>query len=406
MTGARGRVAYLVNRYPATSHTFIRREIAGVEAAGLDVDRYTLRASVPGDLVHPEDRAERGRTRVILGAGVIASFVLVALARPRRFAAAWGAAWAMGKRAGGGRLRHLAYLAEACALLRRLRRDPVAHLHAHFGSNPAAVALLCRLLGGPPYSFTVHGSELGVAPETQSFDRKAAQAAFVVAVCEHGRARLATWLGPERAARLRVVRCGVDADFLRDAPPPMPARRRLVAVGRLSEEKGHAHLIEAAGRLAAEGADFEIAVVGDGPLRGALEERLRARGLEGRVRLLGWLDGAAVRREIAEAQCFLLPSLREGLPVVLMEAFALGRPAIASAVGGVPELVQPGRTGWLVPPGSPEALAGALREALATPPERLAEMGREGRRDVEGRHDARREAARLAALFLEREPPA
>ena len=147
-------------------------------------------------------------------------------------------------------------------------------------------------------------------------------------------------------------------------------------------------------------------MVGDGPLRAVLEERIRARRLEERVRFRGWLDGEAVRREIAEAQCFLLPSLREGLPVVLMEAFALGRPAIASAVGGVPELVRPGLTGWLVAPGSPEALAVALREALATPVERLAEMGREGRRDVEGRHDAGREAARLAEHFLEREPEA
>src|SRR5262249_19516144 len=175
---------------------------------------------------------------------------------------------------------------------------------------------------------------------------------------------LMRWTPPAEWAKLHVVRCGVDREFLAADGAPPPDRPRLVCVGRLCGDKGQILLVEAAGRLAKEGKEFELVLVGDGDIRPKLEERIRALGLERRVLLRGWMDGAGVRREISEARALVLPSFAEGLPVVIMEALAMGRPVLSTYVAGIPELVRPGVNGWLVTAGSVDDLVGRLREAL------------------------------------------
>jgi glycosyltransferase involved in cell wall biosynthesis len=395
------RVGYLINRYPAVSHAFIRREIAGVEARGIDVVRFSIRGVPESELVDSADRAERVRTNVVLKGivGLLGATLVQALLRPIRFLRAFGKAWSLGARS-GRRLLHLAYLAEACRLRPWLRRESVAHLHAHFGTNPATVALLCRMLGGPPYSFTVHGPEEFDRPESLGLGEKIRSAEFVAAVSDFGRSQLMRWTPAAQWGKLCVVRCGVDGEFLeRDGVPPPPDRPRLVCVGRLCGDKGQLLLVEAAARLAREGREFEIVLVGDGESRPDLEEKIRALGLGGRVVLRGWLDGAGVRREIADARALVLPSFAEGLPVVIMEALAMGRPVLSTCIAGIPELVRPGVNGWLVTAGAVDELVDRLREALDVPATKLAELGRAGRAAVAERHDARREAARLAEQF-------
>src|SRR5204863_2553762 len=127
---------------------------------------------------------------------------------------------------------------------------------------------------------------------------------------------------------------------------------------------------------------FELVFVGDGGLRPQIEAKVRSLGLEGKIQVRGWMDGAGVRREVTEARALVLPSFAEGLPVVIMEALALGRPVISTYIAGIPELVHPGRNGWLVPAGNVEALTDALDEVLAAAPERLAALGRAGRDDA------------------------
>jgi glycosyltransferase involved in cell wall biosynthesis len=403
MTGpAPFRVGYLVNRYPAVSHAFIRREIAGVEARGVEVLRFSIRDVPASEIVDPADRAERERTKVILDGGPLPLFGALlahAFLRPIRFLRALAKAWSLGAR-GGRRLVHLAYLAEACRLRRWLRLGSAAHLHAHFGTNPAAVALLCRLLGGPPYSFTVHGPEEFDRPDALGLGEKIDRAEFVIAVSDFGRSQLMRWTPAAQWTKLHVVRCGVDGEYLgADGVPPPPDRPRLVCVGRLCGDKGQLLLVDAAGRLAREGREFELVLVGDGDIRASIEEKIRTQGLSNRVLLRGWLDGAGVRREIAEARALVLPSFAEGLPVVIMEALAMGRPVLSTYVAGIPELVRPGVNGWLVTAGSVDELVDRLREALDTPAPRLAELGRAGRAAVAERHDSRREAARLAEEF-------
>ena len=178
--------------------------------------------------------------------------------------------------------------------------------------------------------------------------------------------------------KVHVVRCGVDAAFLAAGPQPISDNRRLVCVGRLAEEKGQLMVLEALAALAAEGVSFEVVLAGDGPLRPVIEGRLRDLGLESTVRITGWLSNDAVRAELLSARVLLLPSFAEGLPVALMEALALGRPAISTYVAGIPELLQNGVSGWLIPAGSVEQLVTAIKQALETPASRLADMGRAG----------------------------
>jgi len=393
-------VAYLVNQYPHVSHTFIRREIVGVEAAGVRVRRFAIRP--PGkDVVDPADIEELSHTRSLLAAGkvsLVIAAIMVFFRHPLRWARAFAVAWRMG-RAANRRLRHFIYLIEACLFVRWLHECRASHLHTHFGTNPAAVALLTRILGGPPYSFTVHGPEEFDRPDALSLREKIAGAAFVVAISSFGRSQLFRWARLEDWGKIRIVRCGVDAAFLEAGPLPIPDNSRLVCVGRLAEQKGQLLLITAAARLAAMGHKFELILAGDGPMRPMIEDAIRENGLQDRVRITGWLSNDAVRSEMAAARAVILPSFAEGLPVVLMEALAIGRPVVTTYVAGIPELIRDGVNGWLVPAGDVSALVAALTQALESSPDALETMGLAGAEAVRMAHNAAHEARKLAALF-------
>jgi colanic acid/amylovoran biosynthesis glycosyltransferase len=141
----------------------------------------------------------------------------------------------------------------------------------------------------------------------------------------------------------------------------------LVSVGRLCEQKGHLLLIEALGRLKRDGVEAELVLIGDGELRAEMEKSIVEHDLAAQMRLRGWADASTVRQKLDDACAVVLPSFAEGLPVVIMEAFARGRPVLSTYVAGIPELVVPGQNGWLVPAGSVEALVETLRQVLNTP---------------------------------------
>jgi colanic acid/amylovoran biosynthesis glycosyltransferase len=174
-----------------------------------------------------------------------------------------------------------------------------------------------------------------------------------------------------------------------------------VCVGRISAEKAQILLVAAARRLRDAGITCEIVLAGDGPMRSEVEDAIRRAGLEGAITITGWISGKQVKAEIEAARALVLPSFAENMPVVIMEAMALGRPVISTYVAGIPELIQPGKTGWLVPAGDDAALADAMREALEIAPDRLATMGEAGRRHMIEHHDARKEAAKLKSRFEE-----
>ena len=392
------RIAYLVNRYPAVSHSFIRREILALEAQGVEVVRFTIR---PPDATLPDaaDRAERERTTIILRQSkfaLLGATLATMVGRPGRFLKAMRAGVAMAQGRPKVALLHLVYLVEACWLSRHLAG--VDRLHAHFGTNPAAVARLVHLLSGLPYSFTVHGPEEFDAPVILALPAKIADAAAAVAISDFGRSQLMRWTDPAAWGKLAVVRCGVDQAFADVAATPPVATAELVCVARLSGQKGLPLLIEAASLLRARGIAFHLTLVGDGEMRREIEAMIAACGLGEAVTITGYLDAAGVRARLLAARAMVLPSFAEGLPVVIMEALALRVPVVTTAIAGIPELVD-ADCGWVVPAGSVPRLADAMAEALAADPARLRAMGEVGRARVLERHDAATNAAALARLF-------
>lgn len=302
-----------------------------------------------------------------------------------------------------GLLRHLIYLAEAAWVARRCAALGVRHMHAHFGTNATAVALLAQALGGPGYSFTTHGPEEFDAPQALSLGLKCDRARFAVAVSQFGRSQLCRWAGFATWDRLNVVHCGIEPDRF-DTPAPLPeGPLRLVSVGRFVEQKGQMVLVQAMAALRASHPDLHLTLVGDGPMRADLEAAIAQAGLDRQITLSGWLDEAGVRAALNAAHVLALPSFAEGLPMVVMEAMAAGRPVVSTLIAGTPELVvadeSPDRTGWLVPAGDARAFAAALAQAADLPRDRLQAMGLAGRNRVLDRHDADTEAGTLGALF-------
>ncbi|MGO4406414.1 glycosyltransferase [Bosea sp. RAF48] len=395
------RICYFVSEYPAVSHTFIRREIVELERNGISVLRVSLRNN-GRKLVDPDDVRERERTRYIFDGNLAkfaAAFADALVQRPKALAKTTWAALKMMRRSSRPAPLHLAYLAEALVLARWVMQENIQHVHAHFGTNGAEVAMLCHILTGVPYSFTVHGPDEFDRPEYLGLPAKVKHAAFVCVVSSFTGSQLCRWIPPEEWAKIKLVRCGLDSDFLSTQPLKIVPKSQLVTVGRLSEQKGQLVLLHALAVLAREGVPFRLTMVGDGPLRPQLERSIRELGLEQQVVLAGWMSNAQVRAAIREARALVLPSFAEGLPVVLMEALALGRPVITTYVAGIPELVTDQACGWLVPAGNIDQLAGAIRQCLDTPDTVVKAMGATGRKRVLEQHDIVQECRRLAALF-------
>lgn len=397
------RIAYLINQYPAVSHSFIRREILALERQGHEVLRIAIRGW-RDQALGEEDRLEQKRTRYVLQGGVfalVAALLQILATSPARLAAAAALVWKTRRPAERPLAVQLIYLLEACRVVLWLRAEKIEHLHAHFGTNSAQVAMLVRELGGPAWSFTVHGPEEFDKPAMIALPEKIARADFVVAISSFGRSQLYRQVPHAEWSKIEVVHCGLEPGFHQNTPAGGGGAnsRRLVCVGRLCEQKGQLLLLDAARRMVERGIEFELVLAGDGEMRPEIERLIARYKLERIVRITGWISSDQVRQEILASRALVLPSFAEGLPVVLMEAMALRRPVISTFVAGIPELVVPGQHGWLVAAGDVEALASALQECLAARPESIDEMGTKARAQVLERHDIDREAAKLISLF-------
>jgi colanic acid/amylovoran biosynthesis glycosyltransferase len=394
------RIAYLINQYPKVTHSFIRREILALEQHGFDILRIAMRGW-DDEIVDEADILERKRTRYLLRDGswpLLLAAARMLATRPIHFSRAFRLACSMSRHAERPLPVHLIYLAEACRMVFWLREEATEHVHAHFGTNSAEVAMLVNALGGPPWSFTVHGPEEFDKALCIGLAEKIKRAEFVVAVCSYGRSQLCRLADYALWPKIHVVHCGLDTSFITAESAPS-LNRRLVCVGRLSEQKGQLLLIEAAHRLAAAGTDLELVLAGDGELRAEIEASIERYKLQNSIRITGWISSDRVREEILAARALVLPSFAEGLPIVLMEAMALGRPVISTFVAGIPELVVPGENGWLVPAGDVEALMTAIRACLDTPAEALTRMGKAAQQRALTKHSANGQASQLSALF-------
>lgn len=391
------KIAYLISEYPKVSHSFIRREIAALERQGVEVIRFAIRGPSDGS-PDSADVEELNLTRYVLGAGMATTMAHVWRAlvrRPAAFIRTAGSALRLSRRAERGLVHHIAYFVEACIVGNWMESSHVSHLHAHFGSNPAAVAMLTAQLNGCTFSFTAHGTVETDAAQFIGIPEKIRRAAHVVAVSEFGRSQLCRWVEPSHWNKISVVHCGLDEGYRAAPAERFNPVRRFVCVGRLSSEKGQFVLIDALAELRQQGVDAELVLAGDGPLRSEIELHCAERGVADLVRITGWISGASVRKEIESSRALVLSSFAEGLPVVLMEAMACARPVIATRVAGVPELVLDGQVGWLVAPGNAMELAAVMRRCLELDDQQLVAMGAAARLRALDRHDVDRSAQQL-----------
>jgi len=394
-------LAYLVSRYPSVSHTFILREVLGLRALGLRVDVASVNPPDRGTAqMTPDERAEADAAYGLKQHGVcgaLAALAWAAATRPLALLRTLGQAGGFGR--GFKRLYALAYAVEAAMVARWMHGCGLRHLHVHFGNEAATVGVLVKTLSGAGLSLTIHGPDEFDDVPGQHLRAKIAAADGVVCISQFGRSQIMRLAAPAHWAKLQLCRLGVDPSRF---TPPTRARAggplRLLCVGRLTPAKGQLLLVHACAELQREGLSFELMLVGDGPDRARLEESVRRHRLQTHVRFAGPLNQREVLAELARADAFVLPSLAEGIPVVLMEAMASGVPCISCPVNGIPELIDHGHSGLLATPGDVADLIIQLRRMIedAGLREHLAVHARS---KVEQHFQLERNVARLAAIL-------
>jgi glycosyltransferase involved in cell wall biosynthesis len=406
---ARLDVAYVVQGYPKVSHAFIQREVISLRLAGARVQTYTLRRADAAEVKTALDRSEAASTTALrpIPPARLARIHATWLARaPRAYGRTLRASLAAAPPGARARLRQVLYFGQAVVLHDELAGRSARHVHAHLANVAVDVTWLATELGNRAgtgswtWSFTMHGpTELR---EVTRFNlaRKVRAAHLVACISDYCRSQLMALVEPEHWGKLVVVHCGVD----RVAFTPSDRRdrpvRRLLSVGRLVPEKAQSLLLGAIADLVERGHDVVATIVGDGPDRDRLRRERDRLGLADRVELPGALGQDALRPRYDAADVFVLASFDEGVPVVLMEAMASGLPVVATRIAGIPELIDDGETGLLVPPGRVDALVDAVARLVKDGDlrERLAGAGRDR---VTAQFDAQVEAERLGAAILD-----
>ena len=377
-----------------------------MRAAGLPVETVSVHRADPAQLLAAADHDEAGRTWNILPIDATAFFRAHAAAfasHPVAYARTLGRAVVAAPP--GARGRQLFYFGEAVPLWRHAKTLGATHLHAHLANVAADVCWLASELGklaAPPqgwrWSFTMHGPTELYSVERFNLRRKVASADGVICISEHTRAQLMYLSEPASWPKLEVVHCGADLARYVFVPPADHEELKVLCVARFVPEKGLDLLLEAIAALCERRTDVRLVLVGEGPLEAHLRRKAIDLGIQDRVAFTGPVGQDDLAQYYAEADVFCLPSFAEGLPIVLMEAMATGRPVVASRIAGIPELVEDGVSGVLVAPGQPDELVAAL-EMLAASPELRRRMGGAGRARVEDAFDARRNAAQVAAVL-------
>jgi glycosyltransferase involved in cell wall biosynthesis len=401
-------IGYIISRYPAVSHTFIQREVAGLRKLGWTVTTFSVRRCDPHHLLTDTDRAEAQSTHVLVRPqpfALLAAFAGALFLKPGRLFHALSCAWHLRRPGLRGALWAFFYFVEALLLHRLCHKKQIRHLHAHFANVASDVALLASRLNAGTFSYTMHGP-------TEFFDiahhrlaEKTRAARFVLCISDFARSQLMAIVTPDHWPKLHVVHCGIDPHQFSAPRPPPPHRlnaelrpSEILCVARLAPVKGHAILLQAVAELSLRGHVVNLTLAGDGPLRSELARLSEVLGIHAHVRFLGNVGQDVIHTLYADADIFVLPSFAEGVPVVLMEAMAARCPVIATRIAGISELIEHGTTGLLVNPGRADLLADAVERLLLNPraAERMALAAAEKvRRDF----NLDTVAAQLAAIF-------
>jgi colanic acid/amylovoran biosynthesis glycosyltransferase len=408
--GKKAHICYVTSHYPALSHTFVMREILGLQAAGVEVVTVSVHRADAASLLAEADRREAERTWNIFplqAPSFARAHAGALLAHPVAYFRTLGEAFRAAPGGTRGYLWQLFYFAEAIALWDHAQRLGARHLHAHLANVAADICWWASEFGNSAerakhwrWSFTMHGPTELFAVDRFNLARKVAHADLVVCISDFTRSQLMYLSEPDHWAKMRVVHCGADLRRYPLAPPRQGPGFVVLCVARLAAQKGLEVLLSAIKLVADRGIDVQLVLVGDGPMGARLRRRAEQLGVSNRVVMEGAVGQDEMAAYYAGADVFCLPSFAEGVPVVLMEAMASARAVVATRIAGVPELVEDGVSGLLVAPGNADELAAALQR-LASSPEEREKMALAGRRKVVGEFDAEKCAAQLAKLFQE-----
>jgi glycosyltransferase involved in cell wall biosynthesis len=393
-------VAYIMSRFPKLSETFVLYEMLALQQQGVGVEIFPL-INERAKVMHEEAKpfAARARYQPVLSWPILRAQLGWLRAQPRAYMGLWWevlrGAWGSPNYLVGG----LGILPMAARFAEEMRALGITHIHAHFANHPTVAALAAHRLTGIPFSFTAHAHDLYV--DQHMLKQKVRAAAFVVAISNYNKELIVKHCGEDVRDKVVVIHCGVDTSLFRPRQKVPGGPFTIVCVGSIEEKKGQTHLVEACRLLKQRNLDFVCHLIGDGQTRAALEQQIQQAGLTGLVRLEGGLPRAEVLRMLEQADVVALPSIQtksgkmEGIPVALMEPLACEVPVISTRISGIPELVEDGVTGLLVPPADPAALAGAL-ERLANDPELGRSLGRAGRAKVLREFDLAANTSQLA----------
>jgi glycosyltransferase involved in cell wall biosynthesis len=394
------RIGYFTNTYPRATDTFIQREVIGLRERGFDVRTFSVHRTGSDHDVGPEVIAEKKNTTYLLPVNPLTLLLRTFstfLASPANFLGTLGLALRTAQPGFKGRLWQLFYFLEAVLLARELRRQSIAHLHNHLGDASGTVAMLACRLAKVGYSITIHGPHIFFDPTHWALREKVKYARFIACISHYCKSQMMLFSDQADWSRLEIVHCGVDIQRFGFVAPRNSARK-LLYTGRLAAEKGLPVLFDSLKMLKDSGYAFELTLIGDGPDRAMLEALARQLGIGDSVIFAGYASQDVVRDTLQQSDIFILPSFAEGVPVSLMEAMACGIPVIGTYVGGVVELIEPGRTGQVVPPADVASLRDAIAKYLEAT-EFRAQMSTQGREKIMADFNLDLEVDKLARLF-------
>jgi glycosyltransferase involved in cell wall biosynthesis len=400
------RLAYLVSRYPALSHTFILREVLSLRKQGFDIRVASINPpDRPASELTAEEQSEAETTFCVKQAGLF-SLLAASLITLLRHPAGWLRGLAFSIRLGGadlGKMLYgLFYFCEALLLGRWMAAQRLHHLHVHFATPASTVGLIATKIFPVQLSITVHGPDEFYDVPGYRLREKIAGASFICAIGKFARSQLMKVSPPAEWKKFEVSPLGVDpARFAPAAPPRTADGFELICVGRLVPAKGQHLLIGAMGRLLRDGRQVRLRLVGDGPDRPSLERQVAELAIGGAVVFEGPVNQDRIRGLYQAADLFVLPSFAEGIPVVLMEAMAMEIPVLTTFVNGIPELIRHGIDGWLVAPSDEEGLAAAIATLMDDDALRR-RLGQAGRARVVECYDLQRNTERLARIYRRR----
>ena len=398
----RPRVAYLLSLFPCWSETFIADEIQQLLNHGFDITIISLR---PACEPHVHKLAQTLLSRALYAESypaILTAQIYFLWKRPSVYISYF---WQV-LRASGGKpskiLKLLATFVLAVYFSRVLEENKIERIHAHWATYPATAAWIVKALTGIPYSFTVHAHDLFLADGL--LKKKGEQASFVVTISNYNRQRISD-CGID-IAKIRVIHCGVDTTKFTPTEDTPRKPNSIVCVGRLVPIKGFETLIDACRILIEQKVELSCEIVGDGPLLQPLQQQISQSGIGHAVHLRGFMSQEQVRAKLSDSELFVLPSRQtqdgdqDGIPVALMEAMAMGVPVISTSVSGIPELVQHGVNGILVPPDDPQRLAEAIADLLLHR-EKRTQLAQHARQTVLDDFDVAKNSNRLAQMLME-----